>query len=85
MLGLLNEPSAASIEYGHRNRSAESNELVLVYDLGGGTFDASLVRIEDRDAFGRRKRRSSRLSVAMISISCWRILRWRRRDRADEI
>jgi molecular chaperone DnaK (HSP70) len=48
VLGLLNEPSAASIEYGHRNRTAESNELVLVYDLGGGTFDASLVRIEDR-------------------------------------
>jgi molecular chaperone DnaK (HSP70) len=48
VLGLLNEPSAASIEYGHRNRSAAGNELVLVYDLGGGTFDASLVRIEDR-------------------------------------
>ena len=48
VLGLLNEPSAASIEYGHRNRSAENNELVLVYDLGGGTFDASLVRIEGR-------------------------------------
>ena len=26
----------------------QDNELVLVYDLGGGTFDASLVRIEDR-------------------------------------
>ena len=48
MIGLLNEPSAASIEYGHRNRSATSDELVLVYDLGGGTFDASLVRIEDK-------------------------------------
>ena len=48
VLGLLNEPSAASIEYGHRNRSAGENETVLVYDLGGGTFDASLVRIEER-------------------------------------
>jgi Hsp70 protein len=48
VIGLLNEPSAASIEYGHRNRSPQGNELVLVYDLGGGTFDASLVRIEDR-------------------------------------
>ena len=44
--GLLNEPSAASIEYGHRNRANERNELVLVYDLGGGTFDASLVQID---------------------------------------
>jgi molecular chaperone DnaK (HSP70) len=48
VLGLLNEPSAASIEYGHRNRTAQANERVLVYDLGGGTFDASLVQIEDR-------------------------------------
>jgi molecular chaperone DnaK (HSP70) len=48
VLGLLNEPSAASIEYGHRNRTAQVSERVLVYDLGGGTFDASLVQIEDR-------------------------------------
>ncbi len=48
VLGLLNEPSAASIEYGHRNRSSDRDELVLVYDLGGGTFDASLVQIEGR-------------------------------------
>jgi molecular chaperone DnaK len=46
--GLLNEPSAASIEYGHRNRTLDGAEQVLVYDFGGGTFDASLVRIEDR-------------------------------------
>jgi molecular chaperone DnaK (HSP70) len=48
VLGLLNEPSAASIEYGHRNRDAGRFEQVLVYDLGGGTFDASLVHIDDR-------------------------------------
>jgi molecular chaperone DnaK (HSP70) len=51
VVGLLNEPSAASVEYGHRNRSTRSDELVLVYDLGGGTFDASLVKIEDRTHF----------------------------------
>lgn len=51
VLGLLNEPSAASIEYGHRNRSSNSGEQVLVYDLGGGTFDASLVSITGRDHF----------------------------------
>ena len=44
VVGLLNEPSAASIEFGHRNRTAG---LILVYDLGGGTFDASLVDISD--------------------------------------
>lgn len=48
VLGLLNEPSAASIEYGHRNRDSKRLESLLVYDLGGGTFDASLVHISDR-------------------------------------
>ena len=47
VLGLLNEPSAASIEFGH---GAVGKELrkILVYDLGGGTFDASLVEVHDR-------------------------------------
>lgn len=49
VLGLLNEPSAASIEYGHRKRGAETDERVLIYDLGGGTFDVSLVDIEGRE------------------------------------
>ncbi|MGP8246868.1 MAG: Hsp70 family protein [Bryobacteraceae bacterium] len=50
VLGMLNEPSAASIEYSHRRRAREKGEpphLLLVYDLGGGTFDASLVRFAD--------------------------------------
>ncbi|MEM6929628.1 MAG: Hsp70 family protein, partial [Myxococcota bacterium] len=49
--GILNEPSAAAIEYAHRYRKSVTSrrEDVLVYDLGGGTFDASLVRMsEDR-------------------------------------
>src|SRR5579864_9779603 len=44
VLGLLNEPSAASIEFGHRQRA---RGRILVYDLGGGTFDVSLVSLED--------------------------------------
>jgi molecular chaperone DnaK len=48
VLGVLNEPSAASIEFGHRKRSSASGrETILVYDLGGGTFDASLVVMDD--------------------------------------
>lgn len=44
---MLNEPSAAGFEYTHRHRDTLSSrrDLVLVYDLGGGTFDASLVRM----------------------------------------
>jgi molecular chaperone DnaK (HSP70) len=49
VLGLLNEPSAASIEYSHRlGDAAASSEHILVYDLGGGTFDVSLVRRDQR-------------------------------------
>lgn len=48
VLGVLNEPSAASIEFGHRQRqSAAGPETILVYDLGGGTFDASLVTLDE--------------------------------------
>jgi molecular chaperone DnaK (HSP70) len=45
--GLLNEPSAAGLEYAHRFRKTltSTRDDVLVYDLGGGTFDASLVRV----------------------------------------
>jgi molecular chaperone DnaK (HSP70) len=49
--GLLNEPSAAGIEYAHHARNAGTaarRELVLVYDLGGGTFDASVIRMTNR-------------------------------------
>jgi molecular chaperone DnaK len=46
VLGVLNEPSAASIEFGHRQKKA-ARETILVYDLGGGTFDASLVTLDE--------------------------------------
>jgi molecular chaperone DnaK (HSP70) len=49
VLGLMNEPSAASVEYAHRyGRTLTSvRQQVLVYDLGGGTFDVSLVDLGD--------------------------------------
>jgi molecular chaperone DnaK len=51
VVALLNEPSAASLEYAHRYRSTitAKREHVLVYDLGGGTFDASLLRMTGHD------------------------------------
>jgi molecular chaperone DnaK len=50
VLGMLNEPSAASVEFGHRERAqrkGQPRKSMLVYDLGGGTFDASLVEMEE--------------------------------------
>ncbi len=46
-VAMLNEPSAAGFEYTHRHRTTltAKRDHVVVYDLGGGTFDASLVRM----------------------------------------
>jgi molecular chaperone DnaK (HSP70) len=49
--GLLNEPSAAGIEYAHHARHAGPStrrELIVVYDLSGGTFDASVISMAAR-------------------------------------
>ncbi len=48
VLRIINEPTAAAIAYGldkKKGSSAESN--VLIFDLGGGTFDVSILTIED--------------------------------------
>lgn len=48
VLGLVHEPTAAAIEYAHQHPRfvREAARHVLVYDLGGGTFDVSVVRVE---------------------------------------
>lgn len=46
VLRVLNEPTAAAISFG---LSTAANGVVLVYDLGGGTFDVTLMRIRDGD------------------------------------
>ena len=46
VLRVINEPTAAAIAYGlEKNVIGERN--VLIFDLGGGTFDVSIVTIED--------------------------------------
>lgn len=63
VLALVNEPSAAAFEYTHRHpRSLNSKRTsIVVYDLGGGTFDASLVRIDGTDHVVERSLGVSRL------------------------
>merc|ERR1712178_431419 len=45
VLRIINEPTAAAIAYGLDKEGGEKN--VLIFDLGGGTFDVSLLSIED--------------------------------------
>ena len=45
---IINEPTAAAIAYGLNNKKGQSGENnVLIFDLGGGTFDVSILSIED--------------------------------------
>jgi Fe-S protein assembly chaperone HscA len=44
VLRIINEPTAASLAYGLDKKHAG---LIAVYDLGGGTFDISILRVED--------------------------------------
>ncbi|KAM9905401.1 hypothetical protein OXX79_002182, partial [Metschnikowia pulcherrima] len=43
---IINEPTAAAIAYG-LDKKTEEEKNVLIFDLGGGTFDVSLLSIED--------------------------------------
>lgn len=46
VLRIINEPTAAAIAYG-LDKGTKSEKNVLIFDLGGGTFDVSLLTIED--------------------------------------
>ncbi|MDG3005562.1 Hsp70 family protein [Paludisphaera mucosa] len=48
VLRIVNEPTAASLAYG-LSRASDADETVLIYDLGGGTFDVTVARITPQD------------------------------------
>lgn len=46
VLRIINEPTAAAIAYG-LEKTGQGEKNVLIFDLGGGTFDVSLLSIDD--------------------------------------
>merc|ERR1711964_915498 len=47
VLRVINEPTAAAIAYGLDKKDADGEKNVLIFDLGGGTFDVSILSIDD--------------------------------------
>ncbi len=47
VLRILNEPTAAALAYGIGSAEEQTNEVIAVYDLGGGTFDVSILQISE--------------------------------------
>ncbi len=47
VISIINEPTAAAICYGVTK--GEVNKTIMVYDLGGGTFDVTIIRIEEEN------------------------------------
>ncbi|MGI6008740.1 MAG: Hsp70 family protein [Methanomethylophilus sp.] len=46
VMKIVNEPTAAAVQYGYRH---SGKKRILVYDLGGGTFDCSVVDVDGED------------------------------------
>ena len=47
VLRIINEPTAAALAFGLESKEANKGKKILVFDLGGGTFDVSILEIEE--------------------------------------
>jgi heat shock 70kDa protein 1/2/6/8 len=52
VLRIINEPTAAAIAYGLGAGKSDKERHVLIFDLGGGTFDVSLLHIQGKFPIG---------------------------------
>jgi hypothetical protein len=66
VMRIINEPTAASLAYGLDKRHAG---LIAVYDFGGGTFDISILRVQD-GVFRCWRPAATRTSAATTSTCC---------------
>ncbi len=48
VVDIINEPTAAAFAYGFAQKSDHPDETVLVYDLGGGTFDVTVIKLSQK-------------------------------------
>ena len=65
---IINEPTAAALAYGLDN---EKEQKIMVYDLGGGTFDVSIIEIGDGVIEVLSTAGNNRLGLSLIHI--WKI------------
>ena len=47
VLGIINEPTAAAINFGVENKSNKNKRKICILDLGGGTFDITIIEIDN--------------------------------------
>lgn len=55
VLGTISEPTAAALNYGLDQAVSDVGRNVLVFDLGGGTFDVSIVYIGPKPEHGKQR------------------------------
>ena len=48
VVDIINEPTAAAFAYGFAQKADHPDETVLVYDLGGGTFDVTVIKLSEK-------------------------------------
>ena len=65
---IINEPTAAALAYG---LDKKKDETIAVYDLGGGTFDISILEVGEGVVEVKSGLPATRISAGMTSTNAW--------------